>query len=189
MQSNHWRYRLIAEKLRMGAVIAYPTEGVWGLGCLPEYEASVAKILSLKGRAWQKGLIMAAATLEQALPYVADLKPDEIERLEQLWPGPTTVVMPKSDRTPLWVSGQFASVAIRVSAHPVIQGICRAVQQPIISTSANPSGKDPALNHLRVRQYFGQQVDVVVPGELGGQSGPSQIITLRDQTVIREGGA
>ncbi len=186
MGAINWRYRLIASRLRAGAVIAYPTEGVWGLGCVPEYEASVAQILALKGRAWQKGLIMAASSLEQALPYMDDLTPDELARLDALWPGAVTVVVPKSRQTPLWVSGQFDSVAIRVSAHPVIQGICHELGQPIISTSANPSAKAPALSALRVRQYFPTGVDDIVPGALGGQTGPSQIITLRDNKVIRE---
>lgn len=189
MHFPHWRSRLIANKLKSGAVIAYPTEGVWGLGCVPEYESSVAQILALKGRAWQKGLIMAASSIEQALPYMDNLTEEELDTLTQLWPGPVTVVVPKSRLTPLWVSGQFDSVAIRVSAHPVIQALCGALGQPIISTSANPSSKAPALSALRVRQYFPSGLDYIVPGALGGQTGPSKIVTLRDKQVIRAGSA
>ncbi|MGK0339279.1 MAG: L-threonylcarbamoyladenylate synthase, partial [Candidatus Azotimanducaceae bacterium] len=69
MNNQRWRYRLIAKKLRQGAVIAYPTEGVWGLGCVPENQEAVARLLKFKSRPWQKGLILAAANIDQILPY------------------------------------------------------------------------------------------------------------------------
>lgn len=187
MNNQRWRYRLIAKKLRQGAVIAYPTEGVWGLGCVPENQEAVARLLKFKSRPWQKGLILAAANIDQILPYVDSLQDSELAELESTWPGPITYILPRSNLTPLWVSGEHDSVAIRVSAHPVIQGICGELGQPIISTSANPSGKPPAVSQLRLKQYFGDQLDYVVPGALGGLVGPTQIKDLRARSVLRGG--
>jgi L-threonylcarbamoyladenylate synthase len=189
MEIQKWRSRLLAKRLREGAVIAYPTEGVWGLGCLPEHQEAVVRLLQLKGRAWQKGLIMVAASMDQALPYVEVLSPSEVAELDENWPGPVTYLLPKSDRTPVWVSGESDSVAIRVSGHPVIQGLCRELGGPIISTSANPSGKSPALSRLRLKQYFGNGLDEIVPGKLGGLSGPTEIRDFQKGTTTRQSGA
>ena len=189
MVSQQWRYRLVAKQLREGAVIAYPTEGVWGLGCLPEHQEAVARLLKLKGRPWQKGLIMAAASIDQVQPYIETLSALEQHQLSDSWPGPVTFLLPKSAGTPVWVSGESDKVAIRVSDHPVVSGICQELGQPIISTSANPAGKAPALTRLRLMQYFAGQLDMVVPGKLGGLSGPSEIRDLRSSAVIREGGS
>lgn len=189
MQNQRWRYRLLAKRIHQGAVIAYPTEGVWGLGCLPEDQEAVARLLNLKRRPWQKGLIMAASSIEQILPYIDNLSSAEYDELNEHWPGPVTYLLPKSNRTPLWVSGESSNVAIRVSSHPVIHSICTELGQPIISTSANPAGKPPALNRLRLMQYFSDRLDFVVPGELGGLSGPSEIRDLRSKETIRAGGS
>tara|TARA_R110002073_G_scaffold4917_17_gene31154 strand:- start:24786 stop:25355 length:570 start_codon:yes stop_codon:yes gene_type:complete len=182
-----WRYRLIAGLLRQGAVIGYPTEGVWGLGCVPEDQQAVARLLSLKARPWQKGLIMVASSIDQVLPYIERLAPTEIEELDKAWPGPITYLLPLSKATPVWISGEHSTVAIRVSAHPVIQNICSELGQPIVSTSANVTGKPPALNRLRLKQYFADQLDYVVPGNLGGQNGPSEIRDLRGANIVRRG--
>lgn len=187
MNNQQWRYRLLARRLREGAVIAYPTEGVWGLGCLPEHEDAVARLLELKRRPWQKGLILAASSIDQILPYTDLLTTAELDKLKKHWPGPITYLLPKSDRTPVWVSGSSSNVAVRVSSHPVIESICSELGQPIISTSANPAGKAPARNRLRLMQYFSDHLDFVVPGELGGLAGPSEIRELRGNKVIREG--
>ncbi len=180
-----WRYRLVAKKLQQGAIIAYPTEGVWGLGCVPENEQSVSRLLAMKQRPWQKGLILIASSTEQIFPYVEAISAEENEQLNTAWPGPVTFLMAASVRTPVWVRGEHSTVAVRVSSHPVVRGICEELKQPIISTSANPSNKSPALTRLRLKQYFGDALDYVVPGELGGSTGPSEIRDLRQNTIIR----
>lgn len=186
VQTHSWRYRLIAKRLREGVVLAYPTEGVWGLGCLPEDQSSVEKILSLKGRSWRKGLILVGSSLEQLVPYIDEITQSERRLLASVWPGPVTFLVPKSKLTPIWISGDSDHVAIRVSAHSVVQGICSEVRQPIVSTSANPAGKPPAKNKLRLKQYFGDSIDEIVPGSLGGEPGPSEIRYLRGSTLLRQ---
>ncbi|MFT4676720.1 MAG: L-threonylcarbamoyladenylate synthase [Candidatus Azotimanducaceae bacterium] len=187
MGNQPWPYQLVAERLRQGAVIAYPTEGVWGLGCVPEDFDAVARLLALKGRPWQKGLILVASNIDQIKPYVEALNESELAELYEVWPGPVTYLLPRSSRTPTWVSGEHQTVAIRVSAHPVIQSICSELGQPIVSTSANPAGKPPAANRLLLTQYFADQLDYVVPGDLGDLNGPSEIRDLRTRSIVRGG--
>lgn len=180
-----WRMKLVAQRILAGDVIAYPTEGVWGLGCLPENEEAVARILALKQRSWEQGLILAAASIEQFDDYLEGITAEERSTLESAWPGPVTFVVPDNGTAPLWIRGKHDSVALRVSAHPVVSAICNQLGGPIVSTSANPSNRAPATSPLRLRQYFPEGVDYVVPGELGGAAGASEIRLLRTGEIIR----
>lgn len=172
--------------LNQGGVIAYPTEGVWGLGCDPFDEQAVRRILSLKRRPVAKGLILVAAGMDQIAPLLASLSEPELALLQQTWPGPTTWLLPDPDQViPAWIKGNFATVAVRVSAHPGVVSLCRAFGGPLVSTSANPASSPPALNRLRVLTWFGPQLDYVVPGRLGGLKGPSTIRDLRGSALIR----
>lgn len=178
--------RKAARIMREGGVIAYPTEGVWGLGCDPFDPVAVNRILRMKQRSVDKGLILVAASIEQIEPLLATVSKAQRQQLEDTWPGPTTWLLPDPDqRIPPWIKGKFATVALRVSDHPVVQSLCRAFGGPIVSTSANPGERPPALKRLRVLTWFGGQLDYVVPGRLGGRSGPSTIRELGTDKVIR----
>ncbi|MBD3647747.1 MAG: Sua5/YciO/YrdC/YwlC family protein [Pseudomonadales bacterium] len=184
-QTSAWRLDLIVNLLRSGAVIAYPTEGVWGLGCIPEDQESVSRILHLKRRSWQEGLILAASDVSQVEPYLEGLSSSQRETLEAAWPGPITWLVPDNGVAPAWITGRHNRVALRVSSHPVIKGICDRLQGAIVSTSANPTGKPAAKTNLRVRQYFPKGIDYIVPGELGASLGASEIRDLMTGDVIR----
>jgi L-threonylcarbamoyladenylate synthase len=175
-----------ARCLRQGGVIAYPTEGVWGLGCDPFDQTAVTRLLQMKQRPEEKGLILVAADIAQIAPLLRHLSASEREQLQASWPGPTTWLLPDPDQlVPAWIKGKFATVAVRVSGHPVVVGLCRAFGGLLVSTSANPADAPPARNRLRVLTWFGDELDYVVPGRLGGQRGPSTIRDLRSSAVIR----
>jgi L-threonylcarbamoyladenylate synthase len=175
-----------ANCLQNGGIIAYPTEGVWGLGCNPFNEDAVYRLLQIKQRPVEKGLILVAGSMEQIEPLLKPLDVAQRKLLSQSWPGPVTWLLPDSDQLiPSWIKGKFASVAIRVSAHrPVVQ-LCDAFGGLIVSTSANPAELAPARTRLRVLTWFGDSVDYVLPGKLGGQRGPSTIRDLASASVIR----
>ena len=180
-----WRVKLVAQRLLQGAVIAYPAEGVWGLGCFPAYEDSVARILALKERSVEEGLILVAGSIEQMEPFLGAITNDEREVLESTWPGPVTFLVPDCGAAPSWIRGRHKTIALRVSSHPVIVAICNQLGGPIVSTSANPSGRPPATNPLRLRQYFPAGIDYIVPGELGDARGATEIRDLRSGEVMR----
>lgn len=181
------RIRQAARALKRGGVIAYPTEGVWGLGCDPFDPAAVARLLELKQRDVGKGLILVAASVEQFEPFLSALNPAQRERLAQSWPGPQTWVVSHGATLPGWVTGYQATVALRVSAHPIVAALCRCYGGPIVSTSANPSGRPPARSALKVRRYFGAKLDYVLQGKLGGQLGPTPIRELASGRLLRGG--
>lgn len=175
-----------ARLMKTGAVIAYPTEGVWGLGCDPANAEAVTRILELKQRPVEKGLILVAGNLEQVALLTARLEKNYLELLQESWPGPNTWLLPDVDQLiPPWIKGKFDTVAVRVSDHPVVTALCRAFNGMIVSTSANPGSLPPALKQSEVESYFPQGIDFIVPGELGGQSGPSEIRDLMSQNLVR----
>lgn len=179
--------RLAVQALRAGGVIAYPTEGVWGLGCDPFDVNAVARLLDLKRRDPAKGLILVAADITQIEPFLAPLTDSQRAQLLKTWPGPQTWVIPHNGSIPEWISGGQPTVAVRVSAHPLVAALTRAFGRPLVSTSANPSTRPPARSALRVRCYFPQQLDYVLPGRLGGQRGPTPIRDLSTGNLRRGG--
>lgn len=179
------RVRLLAQQLRTGGVIAYPTEAVWGLGCDPSNLAAVEHILSLKRRSMAKGLILVAADIEQFSSFLEGISPEQRQLLSQSWPGHNTWLVPDNGFCPPWVKGDFDSVALRVSSHPVVAGLCRAFGGPIVSTSANPQGLSPARNAMTVHRYFPSMLDGLAPGLVKQSASPSCIRDLNTGAVIR----
>ena len=84
--------------LRDEGVIAYPTEGVWGLGCLPASHAAVMRLLELKQRSWRQGLLIVAGRIDQFDEFLQGLGDDHRRELEENWPGPVTYLVPVSIR-------------------------------------------------------------------------------------------
>lgn len=140
------------QSLLDGAVIAYPTEGVWGLGCAPESTSAVQRLLEIKQRPKEPGLILVAAEIEQFEPYLSGITPDQRKKLEARWPGPVTFVVPDTGFCPEIIKGHHTTVALRVSAHPIVRALCRLKQGPLVSTSANRRGEPPAMSQERFSQ-------------------------------------
>ncbi|MDX1804208.1 MAG: L-threonylcarbamoyladenylate synthase [Alcanivorax sp.] len=173
-----------AHILRHGGVVAYPTEAVYGLGCDPLDEAAVRRLLAVKQRPEAKGLILLAADLQQLLPYIK-VTDAELARLDNSWPAPVTFLVPASERVPAWVRGDHAKVAVRVSAHPLARSLAALAGGPIISTSANLSGRPAARNRFQVARQLGDQVDFIVSGACDRASKPSTIIDLQSGQTLR----
>ena len=161
--------------LRRGGVIAYPTEAVWGLGCDPFNESAVRRIFALKQRPAGVGVILIAADFAQVEPFLGDCPMPAIARAQATWPGPNTWIFPRSKRVPAWIVGEHAGIAVRVTAHPIAAAVCRGFGSAIISTSANVHGQPPARSAEAVRLAFGDQLDDIVDGELGGLERPTAI--------------
>ncbi len=186
--TNRQLIRSAAEIVHRGGIIAYPTEAVFGLGCDPADPAAVERLLNLKQRSLRHGLILVAERFDQLAGYIATL-PAKIEaRMRATWPGPQTWVVPASAACPLWVSGEHDTVAVRISAHPVVQALCASAGMAIVSTSANRRGRPPARSALACRLRFGSDIDLVVPGATGGQARPTAIREAISGKLIRASG-
>ncbi len=172
-----------AEILRGGGVIAYPTEGVFGLGCLPDQLAAVQRILGIKQRDPAKGLILVTAHASQLEDWIE--LPVE-SRLPNPDPdNPTTWIVPAAKPVSSLVRGDNTGVAVRITTNPVAQAISLAVQSPIVSTSANLSGQAVAANQADLRRQFEGLVDYIFPADCGPSSGPSEIRILATGEVLR----
>ncbi len=181
-----WRLRQVVRQLKTGGLIAYPTEGVYGLGCDPWNRNAVEKILTLKGRPMKKGLILIASHFGQLLPFILPPPKETLQRILQAWPGPVTWVLPTSRTCPGWIRGHHSTVAVRVTDHQIAAALCHAFGGPLISTSANPAQSRPARSSMAIRHYFGQQEDLlIVPGPLGTLRGATPIFDALTGRCLR----
>ncbi|HDZ8829628.1 Sua5/YciO/YrdC/YwlC family protein [Aeromonas dhakensis] len=180
-------FELAVASLQHDGVIAYATEAVFGLGCDPDSEAAVQRLLAIKQRPVEKGLILIAADLAQLQDYIDldQLTSEQLARVEASWPGPFTWIMPARPDTPAWLTGQFDTLAVRVTAHPQVQALCRAFGKPLVSTSANLTGEEPARRLADIGELLASQLAYILPGEVGGQANPSEIKDARTGAVIR----
>ena len=172
--------------LHREGVIAYATEAVFGLGCDPDSEAAVRRLLAIKQRPVEKGLILIAADLTQLQDYIdlSQISNEQLARVQASWPGPFTWIMPARATTPAWLTGQFDTLAVRVTAHPQVQALCRAFGKPLV-TSANLTGEEPARRVAEIGELLASQLAYILPGEVGGQANPSEIKDARTGAIIR----
>ncbi len=172
-----------ADILLRGGVIAYPTEGVFGLGCLPDDPDAVRRVLDIKQRDAAKGLILIAANADQLEGWI-DLP--EGHTLPEPDPAhPVTWIVPPGPRVSPLLKGVHTSLAVRITTNPIATALCIAADSPVVSTSANLSGKPAARNRNILQRQFGKVVDYVVPGDCGPASGPSEIRDFISGTVLR----
>jgi len=184
--SSRFGLQYAAQVCLSGGVIAYPTESVYGLGCDPLNEASVYRILELKQRRVEKGVILLTDNLQKLLPFI-DIHPQQQKQLVQLQEKPTTWLVTASELTPKWIRGAHTKVAVRITRHPVAAKLCALLPYPVVSTSANPANKQPARNAMRVRQYFPGQIDAIVSAGADLRGKPSVIRDLDSGEIIRPG--
>ncbi|HEX7338935.1 MAG TPA: L-threonylcarbamoyladenylate synthase [Rhodanobacteraceae bacterium] len=176
-----------ARALRGGGVIAYPTEGVYGLGCDPADQVAFERLFALKQRPATQGVLLLAADFAQVEPYIdlAAVPAKVLDEVRASWPGPHTWIFPRTARVPAWVAGTHAGIALRVTSHGPAAELCRACGMAIVSTSANPHGEAPAMDAATCERYFPQGLAGVVDAPLGGLSKPTTIRDALTGAVIR----
>lgn len=174
--------------LRAGGVIAYPTEAVWGLGCDPGNEAAVMRLLALKQRPVAKGMILVVADSAQLQGWVRlqDLPAKRLEAVMESWPGANTWIVPAGPRAPGWITGEHTGIAVRVSAHPLVNALCRAWGGPLVSTSANLAGQPPARQRDQLDPALLPLLDGLLDGATGGLEQPTRIRVAATGQVLRD---
>ncbi len=163
--------RLASRVIRGGGLVAFPTEGLWGIGCEPLNAHACWRLIGLKRRDPGKGLIVLASEVDALLPLVDAGARDDVAAVLAGFAG-TTWVVPASEHAPPWLTGGRGTVAVRLSTHALAGALCRAVGGPLVSTSANHSDRTPARSALQVRRRFGRTVDMVLDGTAGGTPTP-----------------
>jgi L-threonylcarbamoyladenylate synthase len=154
----------LSRALRNDGVIAFPTDTVWGIGCLVSKERAVEKIYNIKGRDKTKPLILLGASIEHLLPYIKPLGWQAKEFAERYFPGALTIVVDKSGKTPGYVTSGYNTVGIRVPEHPVLlEALERVVDTHVLATtSANISGESAISSRQEVEKALGCNVDHIM---------------------------
>lgn len=180
--------------LRSGGLVAFPTETVYGLGADADNEGAVRKVFSAKGRPADHPVIVHVADASQIESWVA-MFPKTARRLaEEFWPGPLTLILPRSSRVMNVVTGGLNTVGLRVPSHPVAQALLREFGGAIAAPSANRFGRVSATSADHVRAEFGDELEMILDGgacEVGLEStivdcsgdGPA---VLRPGAITRE---
>ncbi|MDX1696921.1 MAG: Sua5/YciO/YrdC/YwlC family protein [Thiohalobacterales bacterium] len=173
----NWHIREAVRHIASGGVIAYPTDTVYGLGCDPLDAAAVLHLLALKHRSMDNGVILIGSDLGQFNPFLLPMDASTKRRISHGGKTPVTWVLPCRPETPVWLRGRHDSLAIRVTRHPVVTALCEHWGGPLVSTSANIHGHNPATGPLGVRKAFNGKLDYILHGSGDATNRPS---TLRD---------
>ena len=166
-----------------GGVIAYPTESVFGLGCDPSNEQAIAKILKIKKRTLEMGLVLLAPSIE-IIDDWTNMNNKQLKVFSSPSLRPTTYIVPASNSVPKWLTVKN-TLAVRVSNDPFIKNICGMMGLPIVSTSANLHGEQPCRSADEVEKIMGSQLDYIVFKPTGSFNNPSTIVDLSSGKTIR----
>ena len=170
-----------------GGVIAYPTEAVFGLGCDPDNQHAIEKLLKIKQRPIEKGLILLAGNIEQLLPYIdrKQISDSQFELILSRWPNGITQVLPAHTSLSEHLTGKFNTIAVRVTNQPDVVTLCKEAGKPIVSTSANLSGQSPARTWQTLDADLLPMIDFVIKAETLNFLQPSTIIDGLTGEVFR----
>ena len=146
------------------------------------------KLLALKQRPVEKGMILIAASAAQLNDWVRldALADDRHQTVLESWPGANTWVVPAGPLAPRWITGEHTGIAVRVSAHPLVQALCKAWGGPLVSTSANLAGQPPARSRDQLDPALLAHLDGLLDGATGGLAQPTRIRIAATGQVLRD---
>jgi L-threonylcarbamoyladenylate synthase len=179
----------LARRLRSGDLVAVPTETVYGLAADATNPAACRRIFTAKGRPSTDPLIVHIGSLRD-LDRVARVNPAALRLARTFWPGPLTIVLPKTDAIPPVATAGLASVAVRMPGHPLLRRLIRLAGTPLAAPSANPFGYVSPTTAEHVRADLGRRVRHILDGGPSRIGVESTIVDLRDPrrpTVLRPG--
>lgn len=181
---------LAAELIKSGEVVGFPTETVYGLGANAFDAAAVEKIFRAKGRPADNPLIVHISSLDMIEDIAAQIPPLALKIAELFWPGPLTMIMPKSDRIPSVTSGGLDTVGIRFPSHPVAKRLIELCDVPLAAPSANLSGSPSPTTARRVFEDMSGRIPAIIDGGESAVGVESTVIAFDGDGVriLRPGG-
>lgn len=179
-----------ATTLQAGGLVAIPTETVYGLAANALNAQAVAKIFAAKERPFFDPLIVHLAEESWWPRVVSDFPPLARKLAAKFWPGPLTIILPKSLAVPPLVTSGLSTVGVRVPDHPLTQKLLRLADVPVAAPSANPFGRLSPTTAEHVRQQLGDRVEIIVDGGPCRVGVESTIVQVQQDvaTLLRPGG-
>ena len=178
----------VAEVIKGGGVIIYPTDTLYGLGANPLDTEAMKKLYAIKGREMAKPIPFLIKDLQMLATLVEDIPPIGRQLMERYWPGALTLIFRAKKGLPPPLCGEEGTIGLRISAHPIAQLIVGVVDAPLTSTSANPAGEGDLTDIQNIAQVFGDQVDLIIDGgEVPGIGSTIVDLTTTPPKVVREG--
>ncbi len=177
-----------AALIRAGELVAFPTDTVYGVGVLFSNAAAVQGIYVAKGRPETKGIPILLASLADLPLVVIEVSTGAERLMAAFWPGPLTLILPKSPAVPSAVT-QTASVAVRIPDHPLTRALITQVGIPLAVTSANLSGEPATTDPVVVHRSLAGRIAAVLDGGIAPGSVPSTIVdcTVEPVRILRPG--
>jgi L-threonylcarbamoyladenylate synthase len=178
-----------AKLIRIGRVIALPTDTLYGLGCNPFSADAVARVFEVKGRAADQPLPLIASDAAQVASELGVMSGAGRRLAERFWPGPLTLVLIAPATLAREVTGGTGTVGVRVPDNVVARAICEATGYPITATSANVSGEPPTDDPDIVEQSLGSRIDLLIDAGQTPGGAPSTIVDVSGSSVrlVRDG--
>jgi len=177
----------VAEVLSRDGVIAYPTDTLYGLGCLVSRKKAVDRIQAMKGRDPKKPMSILCADMEMLCRYTRHLDTPTFRILKQMFPGPYTAVLPCSREVPRYLQSK-RTVGLRIPDNIFCRAITHLVGEPIITTSCNVSGEEPLTTSWEIQESLGYLLDLVVDcGEPAGLASTVIDLTGDEPVLLRQG--
>lgn len=174
----------VKQHLKSGGIIAYPTESCYGFGCDPFNYKAINKIIQLKGRSKTKGLIVIAGDRKQLNGLIQPIPAVKEDIIAKYWPGFYSLILPTTDKVPRNLIGRHHKIAVRVTKHKQVQQLCKFLDMPLVSTSANKAGFKAVKTYRDCMRQFGDKV-LVLPGITNFAKKPSTIIDLENNRILR----
>ncbi len=173
------------ELIRNGEIVGMPTETVYGLGCDAGNAEAVRKVFAAKGRPADNPLIVHIADRADWAPLVQEIPPLAMKLADRFWPGPLTVILPRTDRIPAVTAGGLDTVGVRFPAHPVAQAMIRAAGVPVAAPSGNRSGSPSPTTSAHMLADMDGRIPAIVEGGSCICGVESTVIQLDDAETVR----
>lgn len=182
-----WHIRQAVRHIAAGGIVAYPTETLYGIGCDPFNGAAVLRLLAMKRRGIEQGLILVVSRFAQIEPLLHTLSPAVRRRVAHPAGRPVTWLLPCLSEVPVWLRGRHHSLAFRITTHPVAAALCDHWGGPLVSTSANVHGRRAATGPLAVRRIFRNQLDYLIHDAGAASNRASEIRNGITGAILRRG--
>ncbi len=182
--ASEFHIRLASAILQHGGIICYKTDTLYGLSGDPYNAAAVQRISDIKQRPGKKSFILIASHVELFYP----LLPDPVIRQAAILSNntePTSWIVTARKTTPVWLKADDGSIAIRISRDPITEKLCQRLQRPLVSSSANISGRRAINSALQCHRTFGRQVEQILISDHDATGRPSRLVRLCDNKILR----